>query len=99
MMMVMMFLNFIIIPLGISFFSEPIYTGGIWISYIVLSDVISIVDLMLNFYIGYVDEKEEIIIMDRKKIKNHYLKTWFTVDLIGIMPVDYVFLCAKIANV
>ncbi|XP_072361734.1 potassium/sodium hyperpolarization-activated cyclic nucleotide-gated channel 1-like [Scyliorhinus torazame] len=95
MMMVMMFVNFIIIPLGVSFFTEQIYTGGVWISYILLTDGITVADLVLNFYIGYVDEKEEIIIMDRKKIKNHYLKTWFVVDLIGIMPVDYVFLCAK----
>ncbi|XP_038664330.1 potassium/sodium hyperpolarization-activated cyclic nucleotide-gated channel 2-like isoform X2 [Scyliorhinus canicula] len=95
MMMVLMFANFIIIPLGVSFFTERIYTGGVWISYILLTDSITVADLVLNFYIGYVDEKEEIIIMDRKKIKNHYLKTWFVVDLIGIMPVDYVFLCAK----
>uniref|UniRef100_UPI00398ED9A5 potassium/sodium hyperpolarization-activated cyclic nucleotide-gated channel 1-like isoform X5 n=1 Tax=Pristiophorus japonicus TaxID=55135 RepID=UPI00398ED9A5 len=95
MMMILMSVNVIVIPLGISFFTEPIYTGGIWISYIVLSDLIAIVDLALNFYIGYIDEKLEIIIMERRKIRNHYLKTWFMVDLIGIMPIDYIFLLAK----
>uniref|UniRef100_UPI00398F3E9E potassium/sodium hyperpolarization-activated cyclic nucleotide-gated channel 1-like isoform X6 n=1 Tax=Pristiophorus japonicus TaxID=55135 RepID=UPI00398F3E9E len=59
MMMILMSVNVIVIPLGISFFTEPIYTGGIWISYIVLSDLIAIVDLALNFYIGYIDEKLE----------------------------------------
>ncbi|XP_055495962.1 potassium/sodium hyperpolarization-activated cyclic nucleotide-gated channel 4-like isoform X2 [Leucoraja erinacea] len=94
-MMTLMFANFIIIPLAVSFFTERIYTGFVWICYIVISDVIAIMDIVLNFYIGYVDEKLEVIIMDRKKIKNHYLKSWFAVDLVAMMPVDYVFLGVK----
>ncbi|XP_032880942.1 potassium/sodium hyperpolarization-activated cyclic nucleotide-gated channel 1-like [Amblyraja radiata] len=97
-MMTWMFANFIIIPLAVSFFTEAIYTGFVWICYIVISDVIAIIDIVLNFYIGYVDEKLEVIIMDRKKIKNHYLNSWFAVDLVAMMPVDYVFLGVKHAG-
>uniref|UniRef100_A0A4W3HB72 Ion transport domain-containing protein n=1 Tax=Callorhinchus milii TaxID=7868 RepID=A0A4W3HB72_CALMI len=94
-MLMTMGLNTIVVPLGVSFFTEEIYTGSVWITYIVFSDTISIIDLLLNFYLGYTDEDMEVIIVDPKQIKNHYLKTWFVIDLIAALPVEYILLIQR----
>jgi hypothetical protein len=35
------------------------------------------------------------LITERKKISSHYLKTWFTIDVISIIPVDLVLEAGK----
>uniref|UniRef100_A0A8C7IDC2 Hyperpolarization activated cyclic nucleotide gated potassium channel 1 n=1 Tax=Oncorhynchus kisutch TaxID=8019 RepID=A0A8C7IDC2_ONCKI len=92
-MLVMMMGNLIIIPVGITFFSEQ--TTTTWLIFNVASDTIFLVDLVMNFRTGIVNEESSEIILDPKVIKMNYLKSWFVVDFLSSIPVDYIFLIVE----
>ncbi|GCB71572.1 hypothetical protein scyTo_0005990 [Scyliorhinus torazame] len=89
-MLMLMVGNLIIIPVGITFFSES--TSTIWIVFNVASDTFFLVDLMVNFRTGIVVEDNAEIILDPTVIKWKYLKSWFIIDFVSSIPVDYIFL-------
>ncbi|KAI7795576.1 putative potassium/sodium hyperpolarization-activated cyclic nucleotide-gated channel 1-like, partial [Triplophysa rosa] len=92
-MLIMMMGNLIIIPVGITFFSEQTTTS--WLIFNVASDTIFLVDLVMNFRTGIVNEENSEIILDPKIIKMSYLKSWFVVDFLSSIPVDYIFLIVE----
>ncbi|KAL1023029.1 hypothetical protein UPYG_G00035570 [Umbra pygmaea] len=92
-MLMFMVGNLIIIPVGITFFKEETTTP--WIIFNVISDTFFLMDLVLNFRTGIVFEDNTEIILDPRKIKMTYLKTWFMVDFISSIPVDYIFLIVE----
>uniref|UniRef100_U3IZ50 Cyclic nucleotide-binding domain-containing protein n=1 Tax=Anas platyrhynchos platyrhynchos TaxID=8840 RepID=U3IZ50_ANAPP len=55
-------------------------------------DTFFLADLVLNFRTGIVVEDNTEIILDPHTIKMKYLKSWFLVDFISSIPVDYIFL-------
>ncbi|XP_058616083.1 potassium/sodium hyperpolarization-activated cyclic nucleotide-gated channel 2 isoform X3 [Onychostoma macrolepis] len=92
-MLMFMVGNLIIIPVGITFFKEETTTP--WIIFNVVSDTFFLMDLVLNFRTGIVYEENTEIILDPEKIKKKYLKTWFVVDFVSSIPVDYIFLIVE----
>ncbi|XP_055514876.1 potassium/sodium hyperpolarization-activated cyclic nucleotide-gated channel 1 [Leucoraja erinacea] len=92
-MLLFMVGNLIIIPVGITFFKEETTTP--WIIFNVVSDTFFLMDLVLNFRTGIVFEDNTEIILDPQKIKKTYLKSWFIVDFISSIPVDYIFLIVE----
>ncbi|XP_067871296.1 potassium/sodium hyperpolarization-activated cyclic nucleotide-gated channel 3 [Heterodontus francisci] len=92
-MLLLMVGNLIIIPVGITFFKDENTTP--WIVFNVVSDTFFLVDLVLNFRTGIVVEDNTEIILDPQKIKMKYLKSWFVVDFISSIPVDYIFLIVE----
>ncbi|XP_066503747.1 potassium/sodium hyperpolarization-activated cyclic nucleotide-gated channel 2 [Hoplias malabaricus] len=92
-MLMFMVGNLIIIPVGITFFKDETTTP--WIIFNVVSDTFFLMDLVLNFRTGIVFEDNTEIILDPKKIKKKYLRTWFVVDFISSIPVDYIFLIVE----
>ena len=48
-------------------------------------DFIFLIDIIANFHTSYVDNDGEIV-LDLKKIRCAYLKTWFFVDMITSLP-------------
>lgn len=92
-MLLFMVGNLIIIPVGITFFKEE--TTAPWIVFNVVSDTFFLMDLVLNFRTGIVIEDNTEIILDPERIKKKYLKTWFVVDFVSSIPVDYVFLIVE----
>ncbi|XP_066551942.1 potassium/sodium hyperpolarization-activated cyclic nucleotide-gated channel 2 [Amia ocellicauda] len=92
-MLLFMVGNLIIIPVGITFFKDETTTP--WIIFNVVSDTFFLMDLVLNFRTGIVIEDNTEIILDPKKIKKKYLKTWFLVDFVSSIPVDYIFLIVE----
>lgn len=92
-MLLFMVGNLIIIPVGITFFKEETTTP--WIIFNVVSDTFFLMDLVLNFRTGIIIEDNSDIILDPKTIKTKYLKTWFIVDFISSIPVDYIFLIVE----
>ncbi|KAJ8277302.1 hypothetical protein GJAV_G00073740 [Gymnothorax javanicus] len=92
-MLMFMVGNLIIIPVGITFFKDETTTP--WIIFNVVSDTFFLMDLVLNFRTGIVYEDNTEIILDPKKIKKKYLKTWFVVDFVSSIPVDYIFLIVE----
>uniref|UniRef100_A0A3Q1JNV3 Cyclic nucleotide-binding domain-containing protein n=1 Tax=Anabas testudineus TaxID=64144 RepID=A0A3Q1JNV3_ANATE len=92
-MLMFMVGNLIIIPVGITFFKDETTTA--WIIFNVVSDTFFLMDLVLNFRTGIVFEDNTEIILDPKKIKKKYLKSWFVVDFVSSIPVDYIFLIVE----
>ncbi|GCC30584.1 hypothetical protein chiPu_0009035 [Chiloscyllium punctatum] len=92
-MLLFMVGNLIIIPVGITFFKEETTTP--WIIFNVVSDTFFLMDLVLNFRTGIVIEDNTEIILDPQKIKKTYLKSWFIVDFVSSIPVDYIFLIVE----
>ncbi|XP_077795923.1 potassium/sodium hyperpolarization-activated cyclic nucleotide-gated channel 4 isoform X10 [Macaca mulatta] len=92
-MLLLMVGNLIIIPVGITFFKDENTTP--WIVFNVVSDTFFLIDLVLNFRTGIVVEDNTEIILDPQRIKMKYLKSWFMVDFISSIPVDYIFLIVE----
>ncbi|XP_029003937.1 potassium/sodium hyperpolarization-activated cyclic nucleotide-gated channel 2 isoform X2 [Betta splendens] len=92
-MLMFMVGNLIIIPVGITFFKDETTTP--WIIFNVVSDTFFLMDLVLNFRTGIVFEDNTEIILDPKKIKKKYLQSWFVVDFVSSIPVDYIFLIVE----
>ncbi|XP_063040600.1 potassium/sodium hyperpolarization-activated cyclic nucleotide-gated channel 1-like [Engraulis encrasicolus] len=89
------FLNVIVIPMSVSFFTNAVHNSATWIAVNIVVDILFVADLCLNFRIGYWTEGTEVVILDVKEIKTQYLKSWFIPDLIAVMPIDYVILIVK----
>uniref|UniRef100_A0A3Q3AEC0 Hyperpolarization activated cyclic nucleotide-gated potassium channel 3 n=1 Tax=Kryptolebias marmoratus TaxID=37003 RepID=A0A3Q3AEC0_KRYMA len=88
-MLLLMMSNLVILPWGITFFEDQNTLP--WIVFNVMSDTIFLMDLFFNFRTGILGEDSHII-LDPKEIRSHYLRTWFMVDFISSIPVDYIFL-------
>ncbi|XP_036372010.1 potassium/sodium hyperpolarization-activated cyclic nucleotide-gated channel 2-like [Megalops cyprinoides] len=94
-MLFMMMGNLIILPVGITFFESENTVP--WIIFNIVSDTLFLVDLVLNFRTGLVKEDTEII-LDPLVIRSNYLKTWFLVDFVSSIPVDYIFLVVDLES-
>ncbi|XP_037309501.2 potassium/sodium hyperpolarization-activated cyclic nucleotide-gated channel 1 [Pungitius pungitius] len=92
-MLLLMVGNLIIIPVGITFFKDE-HTPP-WIVFNVVSDTFFLMDLVLNFRTGIVKEDNTEITLDPQQIKIKYLRSWFVVDFISSIPVDYIFLIVE----
>ncbi|XP_033837434.1 potassium/sodium hyperpolarization-activated cyclic nucleotide-gated channel 3 [Periophthalmus magnuspinnatus] len=89
-MLLLMMGNLIILPVGITFFRDE--NTPSWIIFNVVSDTLFMVDLVLNFRTGIVKEDSTEILLDPREIRLNYLKSWFLVDFVSSIPVDYIFL-------
>nr|AZL49143.1 hyperpolarization activated cyclic nucleotide gated cation channel isoform 11 [Panulirus interruptus] len=90
-MLFLLVANLIILPVAISFFNDDLSTR--WIAFNCLSDTIFLIDIVVNFRTGIMQQdNSEQVILDPKLIARHYLKTWFLLDLISSVPLDYIFL-------
>ena len=57
-----------------------------------LVDFLFLVDVILNFYTGYIKSKDGQIELEPKLVKMNYLKTWFLPDLISSIPYELIIL-------
>lgn len=77
----------IVLPYKIAFSDEDSEAD------IVIDTIITIllsIDIVLNFFSAYVDNDDNVI-KNRKKIIKTYLKTWFIIDFVSILPISYFF--------
>ncbi|KAH8095676.1 voltage-gated potassium channel [Aureococcus anophagefferens] len=51
-----------------------------------ICDGIFFMDIMKNFNTGYVNE-QKVIIVQRDRVVNNYLRTWFLIDLLSCFPI------------
>ena len=56
-------------------------------------DSIFLIDIIFSFFTTLPPLEEEDELTDRKEIAKTYLKTWFSIELIAIIPIDFVFSC------
>uniref|UniRef100_A0A8C4EQ57 Hyperpolarization activated cyclic nucleotide-gated potassium channel 5 n=1 Tax=Dicentrarchus labrax TaxID=13489 RepID=A0A8C4EQ57_DICLA len=95
-MMAITFLNLIGIPMEIAFLDGN--SGLAWEGFNVFSDTLFLIDVALNFRMGIITEDGEEAILDIKRIRVSYLRTWFIPDVIAAFPIGYILLFAVIMN-
>jgi len=54
-----------------------------------LCDAIFLLDVVLNFFTGYI-EQSGVMQTNLRLIGKRYLKTWFLLDLVSSLPLDYI---------
>ncbi|XP_062342485.1 potassium/sodium hyperpolarization-activated cyclic nucleotide-gated channel 3 isoform X2 [Osmerus eperlanus] len=94
-MLLLMMSNLIILPWGIAYFENQNTLP--WISFNFISDTLFLVDLVLNFRTGILEDDSQII-LDPKQIRRRYLRSWFMVDFVSSIPVDYIFFIVDIES-
>ena len=60
----------------------------------ILIDVFLAMDIVLTFFSAYTDEEENLV-KNHKKIIKKYLKSWFIIDIISVLPLNSVFTNGK----
>ncbi|KAM9802637.1 hyperpolarization activated cyclic nucleotide-gated potassium channel 5 [Syngnathus typhle] len=93
-MMAITFLNLIGIPMEIAFLDGS--SGLAWEGFNVFSDTLFLIDVALNFRMGIISENGEEAILDIKRIRVCYLRTWFIPDVIAAFPIGYILLFADL---
>ncbi|CAG2178351.1 unnamed protein product, partial [Oppiella nova] len=90
-MLLLLVANLIVLPVAISFFNDDLSTR--WIAFNCLSDTVFLLDIAVNFRTGIMNpELPEQVILDPRQIARCYLRSWFFLDLISSIPLDYIFL-------
>ncbi|XP_017483037.1 PREDICTED: potassium/sodium hyperpolarization-activated cyclic nucleotide-gated channel 3-like [Rhagoletis zephyria] len=90
-MLLLLVANLIVLPVAISFFNDDLSTR--WIAFNILSDTIFLLDILVNFRTGIMNpDLPEQVILDPKLIARGYIRSWFFLDLISSIPLDYIFL-------
>ena len=56
----------------------------------VLIDILLGIDIVLTFFSAYTDDEENLV-KNHKKIIKKYLKSWFIIDIISVLPISYIF--------
>ena len=51
-------------------------------------DVIFILDIVLNFFTSYINDKTGFEIKEMKKISSNYIRTTFCIDILAAMPFE-----------
>ncbi|XP_041934354.1 potassium/sodium hyperpolarization-activated cyclic nucleotide-gated channel 1-like [Alosa alosa] len=93
-MVAITFLNLVGIPMEIAFLDGG--SGAGWEGFNVFSDTLFLIDVALNFRTGIITDDSEAAVLDLKKIRISYLKSWFIPDLIAAFPVGYILLIADL---
>jgi hypothetical protein len=80
----------LVTPIRIGFDQEASQTYEPFFYYLEKAiDIIFILDIMVNFCTSYADDKNKEIV-DHRKIAINYLQTWFFLDFISSIPVDWI---------
>ena len=82
-LLTLLLIDVIVLPMELSFnmFQDLV-------DFEIATDMMFMTDIFLNFHTAYMDRGN--MIFDHKKIATHYLKTWFTLDLISSIPYDLI---------
>ena len=78
----------LIVPVRLAFVEQD---NTSWFVLYTITDVFFLVDLVLTFFTSVPDEKRVYEIVDKKVIAKKYLKGWFWIDLVSILPFDILF--------
>lgn len=75
----------IVIPFRLAFVPEE--TRGWMIGFYCL-DFLFFIDICLSFFTSYTDSFSKREVLSHKKIFKNYLKTWFFIDIMSVIPFD-----------
>ena len=63
-----------------------------WFICNLIIDASFLIDLILTFFSAYFDEQKLVLVTDKKTVAKKYLKFWFWLDLLSIIPFDLILL-------
>ena len=86
-LLVILMLNVILLPVSIAFYPDPEHAG--WLAFNLISDVIFLTDIIMNFWTGTITDDNQIM-LDIRKLRKSYAKKWLLIDLAALLPFDYV---------
>ena len=86
-MLLLLLIVGLIVPVRLAFVEQD---NGSWFVFYIITDVFFLIDLILTFFTSVPDEKRVYEITDKEVIAKKYLKGWFWIDLISILPFDIV---------
>ncbi|XP_054822597.1 potassium channel AKT1-like isoform X1 [Prosopis cineraria] len=84
--------NFLIILVGYTAWVSPFEFGFLEkpVGFLSITDNVAnglfAVDIVLTFFVAYIDKVTYLLVEDRRTIAVRYLKTWFVLDVISIIP-------------
>ena len=84
-MLLLLLIVGLIVPVRLAFVEQD---SGPWFVFYTITDVFFLIDLILTFFTSVPDEKRVYEITDKEIIAKKYLKGWFWIDLISILPFD-----------
>jgi hypothetical protein len=89
----------VVVPFEVTFKTDTLGTA-FWISRVL--DAIFLKDMFLQFFLK-VEVKRPgghgtILLKDPRLIRQHYLRSWFCIDILSVMPVDFVLLAVQDAG-
>ena len=80
-----LFVTIITIPLSLGY--EELNDQMLWLNFTI--DCIFMLDVVKNFFTGYVDKNDRVIMVHKRIIKR-YLSTWFLPDVVSSIPFDLI---------
>ena len=86
----------IMLPIQLCYDNVPLTLPRELILFDVLTDVVFLFDIVLNFRTGYVENAR--VVVDPVLIRKRYLARWFAIDAIGSFPGDTIFFCLNLSR-
>lgn len=80
----------IVVPYRLAFTSfDPIG----WLIVYGIVDLVFLFDVILTFFTSYTEYTPtgDVEVFELKKIAYNYIKSWLILDLLSILPIDYIF--------
>ena len=53
-------------------------------------DIVFVMDIVVNFHLGYFDKDQRVWVLDKSKIRHHYICGSFVLDVVSTFPFDIV---------
>ena len=86
-MLIILSINVTLLPVAVAFFDDSINPG--WFTFNVISDVIFVTDIFLNFWTG-IFTNDNSVNLELSKIRRTYFKKWLLLDCFAVFPFDYI---------
>ena len=61
-----------------------------WLIIYSIIDFGFLLDMVFSFITSYTDGLTNIEVIDHKRIAKHYFKSWFIIDFMSVIPLDYI---------
>jgi CRP-like cAMP-binding protein len=89
----------LVLPYVLGFTDGQSWVAPAWIGTIdIVADLAFMVDIVLNFFTGYVREVDATLVTDKRQIARHYLAGWFWIDAPGSVPWEIIGLITEAAG-
>uniref|UniRef100_A0A2P2JG54 Potassium channel n=1 Tax=Rhizophora mucronata TaxID=61149 RepID=A0A2P2JG54_RHIMU len=72
-------------PFEVAFWSSTTRFPGLYFADNVV-DLFFAINIVLTFFVAYIDPRTQLLVVDRKSVATRYLSTWFLMDVASTIP-------------